>query len=119
MDEWRVLFHRDFVSEFRELPGEAKVALGVVFDLLREFGPRLGRPQVDTLKNSRHGNMKEIRVQTNDDWYRLAFAFDPRKQAVVLCGGTKGGVNSDRFYRSLIATADKRYGDWLEEHNNE
>jgi hypothetical protein len=89
MDDWRLLFHPQFGAEFREMPEETKVALGVVFDLLREFGPRLGRPQVDTLKGSRHGNMKEIRVQTGADWYRLAFAFDPHQQAVVLCGDQK------------------------------
>lgn len=118
MDEWRVLFHADFRSEFRELPGEVKTSLGVVFDLLREFGPRLGRPQVDTLKGSRHSNMKEIRIQTGGDWYRLAFAFDVQQQAVVLCGGAKGGVSQDRFYRWLIKTADGRFDEWSEEQTN-
>jgi hypothetical protein len=119
VDDWRLLFHPEFGDEFRELPNEAKIAIGVVFDLLREFGPRLGRPQVDTLKGSRHTNMKEIRVQTGRDWYRLAFAFDVRKQAVVLCGGTKGGISQDRFYRWLITTADGRFDEWLEEQGNE
>ncbi|MBI4921112.1 MAG: type II toxin-antitoxin system RelE/ParE family toxin [Devosia nanyangense] len=115
MSDWGLIFHPDFGVEFHGLPDEAKVALGVVFDLLREFGPALGRPQIDTLKGSRHANMKEMRVQTGGDWYRLAFAFDPTRNAVVLCGGAKGGISQSRFYARLVSMADERYDERLAE----
>lgn len=115
MGPWIVYFHRDFVAEFRAFPKDAKAALGAAIDRLREQGPTLGRPHVDALKGSRYANMKELRANTADDWYRLAFAFDPHKRAVVLCGGGKGGVDSDRFYVELIHKADERYGVRLKE----
>jgi hypothetical protein len=115
MSEWTLSFHRAFKPEFRALPDDAKLALGEVFDLLRNFGPNLGRPQIDTLKGSRHANMKEIRVQTVGDWYRLAFVFDPTRQAIVLCGSGKGGVSQERFYDWLVTTADRRYDERLKE----
>jgi hypothetical protein len=60
--------------------------------------------------------MKELRLAPADDWYRFAFAFDPRRRAIVLCGGGKGGRSQERFYRTLIARADARFGRWLEEN---
>jgi hypothetical protein len=113
--EWIVEFFDEFRDEFRQLPPHVKVEVGAVFDLLRRFGPTLGRPQVDTLKGSTFANMKEIRADTDDDWYRFAFAFDPQRRAIVLCGGGKGGRNSKQFYRQLVATADRRYAAYLED----
>ena len=73
--------------------------------VLATLGPQLGRPHVDTLKGSKHPNMKELRTGT----IRTAFAFDPRRQAVLLCAGDKGGVNSRRFYTRLVKRADAIY----------
>lgn len=114
MDEWEVVFHPDFVGEFRVLDTEVKIAVGEVFDELREKGPKLGRPDVDTLNGSAYANMKEIRFKAADGVWRFAFAFDPKKRAVVLCGGDKSGVSEDRFYRALIEKADGRFKEWLE-----
>ena len=111
--EWDVVFHPEFVDEFRGLDREIKVGLGAVFDLLREDGPHLGRPHVDTLNGSRHANMKEIRVDVASDWYRCAFAFDPVQRAVVLCGGGKGGGSQKKFYAGLVRVADSRFDEWL------
>ena len=77
--------------------------------LLAEFGPNLGRPTVDTLKGSQHANMKELRFSWNGQVWRVAFAFDPQRQAILLVGGDKGGANQRRFYESLLRVADERY----------
>jgi hypothetical protein len=77
--------------------------------LLSELGPNLGRPTVDTLKGSRHANMKELRFAWSDEVWRVAFGFDPQRQAILLVGGDKGGANQRRFYKRLIAVADDRY----------
>ena len=77
--------------------------------LLRQFGPQLGRPRVDTLKGSRHRNMKELRFAAADGEWRVAFAFDPKRSAILLVAGDKAGVSSKRFYRQLIVRADERF----------
>ena len=79
---------------------------------LEKTGPQLGRPLVDTLKGSKHANMKEMRFKTNGVW-RFAFAFDMYRNAVILIGGNKQGENQKRFYRELIGMADQRFDDWL------
>lgn len=103
-----VLFHPAFAPEFRDLDLEVKKAVGEVFDLLRDNGPSVGRPNVDTLNGSKHANMKEIRIDAVNGAWRFAFAFDRERQAVVLYAGDKTGVSSDQFYRTLIAKADRK-----------
>ena len=75
----------------------------------RCLGPQLGRPRVNTLKGSRHANMKELRCSAADGEWRLAFAFDPRRRAILLVAGDKSGVGERRFYRELIRKADQRF----------
>ncbi len=77
--------------------------------LLEQFGPRLGRPRVDTLKGSRHANMKELRFDADDGVWRVAFAFDPKRKAILLVAGDKSGGSEKRFYQQLIAKANKRF----------
>ena len=79
--------------------------------LLATFGPDLGRPTVDTLKGSRHSNMKELRFSWSGQVWRVAFAFDPQRQAILLVGGDKGGADQRRFYKRSLAVADARYDD--------
>jgi hypothetical protein len=106
---WDVDFHRDFVTEFEELQEAVQDELLAYVAVLEEFGPRLGRPRVDTLKGSRHANMKELRFDAADGVWRFAFAFDPRRRGIVVCGGDKSGSSEKRFYRQLIAKADSRF----------
>jgi len=82
--------------------------------LLEQFGPQLGRPRVDTLKDSRHANMKEMRFDAANGVWRTAFAFDPRRRAILLVAGDKSGGSEKRFYRNLIATADERFDGHLD-----
>ena len=83
--------------------------------MLETFGPQLGRPHVDTLKGSKHGNMKELRFEAADGVWRAAFAFDAKRRALVLVAGdkAKAGASEKRFYRSLIARADARFDSHL------
>jgi len=82
--------------------------------LLQQFGPVLGRPAVDTLKGSKHSNMKELRFRAEGGVWRVAFAFDPERAAILLVGGDKSGVGSGRFYKGLIRRADARFDQHLE-----
>ena len=69
----------------------------------------MGRPRVNTLNGSRHANMKELRFSAADGEWRVAFAFDPKRRAILLVAGDKSGVSEKRFYRQLIAKADERF----------
>lgn len=80
---------------------------------LEMMGPSTGRPHVDTLEGSRYPNMKELRFEAANDEWRVAFAFDPKRVAVMLVGGGKVGVSEKRFYKALIKRADARYAEHL------
>jgi hypothetical protein len=109
MVKWAVDLHDDFVPEYNELHGDVQDELLAHIKLLEQFGPQLGRPRADTLNGSRHANMKELRFDAADGVWRFAFAFDPKRQAIVLCGGDKSGVSEKRFYQQLIGKADARF----------
>jgi len=64
---------------------------------------------VDTLKGSNHANMKELRFGALNGVWRVAFAFDPTRKAILLVGGDKSGVSEKKFYKRLIAKADERF----------
>jgi len=105
---WEVVFHEEFEHEFERLPESVQDELLAHARLLKQFGPQLGRPRADTLNGSRHANMKELRFDAADGVWRVAFAFDPKRRAVLLACGDKSGGSEKRFYRQLIAKADAR-----------
>ena len=110
---WTVLFHDAFDAEFQALDADLQDELLAHAKLLAEFGPNLGRPTVDGLKGSKHANMKELRFGWAVGIWRVAFAFDPQRQAILLVGGDKGGADQRRFYKRLIALADERFDEHL------
>lgn len=107
--KWKVDFDPAFDTEFDDLPIGVQDELLAQAKFLEVFGPRLGRPRVDTLKGSRHTNMKELRFEAENGVWRVAFAFDPERRAILLVAGDKSGVGEKRFYRQLIKKADKRF----------
>jgi hypothetical protein len=106
---WIVIFHEDFEVEFDALPSAVADELLAQARLLAHFGPGLGRPRVDTLSGARHANLKELRFDAANGVWRVVFAFDPKRQAILLVAGDKAGVGQKRFYRQLILKADERY----------
>ena len=107
--KWRVDLHDEFVPEYRKLPEDVQDELLAHIEVLEQIGPQLGRPRVDTLKGSRHTNMKELRFNAANGVWRFAFAFDPERTAIIFCGGDKSGGGERRFYNQLIAKADARF----------
>lgn len=85
--------------------------------LLRQYGHQLARPYADTLYGSKFNNMKELRIQINGDPYRAFYAFDPIRQAIVLCAGNKIG-NEKQFYKQMIPLADELYQKHLDKLAN-
>lgn len=106
---WPVEFDDEFKSEFDEFADAVKIELLARAHVLERFGPSLGRPAVDTLAGSAFRNMKELRFNVAGGMWRIAFAFDPGRKAILLCGGDKSGKDQRRFYEKLIRLADRRF----------
>lgn len=111
--EWTVEFYNKFEEEFDVLHEDVRDELLAHALLLEKFGPQLGRPSVDTLKGSKHANMKELRFKASNGVWRVAFAFDTRRHAILLVAGDKSGGSEKRFYKELIRKADERFSDHL------
>jgi hypothetical protein len=116
---WAVVFHEEFDPEFELLAAEVQDELLAHARLLAQFGPTLGRPRVDTLEGSRHANLKELRFDAAGGVWRVAFAFDPLRRAVLLVAGDKAGKSTGRFYRTLIRRADERFDAWLSKERDD
>ena len=114
---WVVRFHPEFDREHELLAVDVQDELLAHIELLEALGPQLGRPNADTLNGSRYANMKGLRFNAGNGAWRVAFAFDPDRQAILLVAGDKSGVSERRFYRQLIRTADDRYHRHLEQLN--
>ena len=105
----------EFEPELWALPSEVRVELLAQARVIEMFGPKAGRPRIDTLKGSKHANMKELRFDAGGGVWRVAFAFDPERKAAVLAAGDKSGGSEKTFYRRLIAIADKRFDAHLQQ----
>src|SRR5437868_4129088 len=106
---WHVTTTPDFDEWFADLAEDGQAELIAKVELLKLLGPKLGRPHADTLKGSKHANMKELRADTSDKVLRVAFAFDPNRAAILLVAGDKSGVSQKRFYKRLISKADELF----------
>lgn len=106
---WTIDIHPDFEAEYQEYTVAVRKELFAKVKLLEEFGPQLKRPHADTLEGSKYDNMKELRFKANNGVWRIAFAFDPDREAILLVGGDKSGTSEKRFYKTLIAKADERF----------
>ncbi|MEM7591815.1 MAG: type II toxin-antitoxin system RelE/ParE family toxin [Cyanobacteria bacterium P01_A01_bin.83] len=110
---WVVEFHPLFAEEYHGFSEAVQDRLLEEIAMLEEFGSQLGRPIVDTLNNSKHSNMKELRFNADNGVWRTAFAFDPERKAILLVAGDKSRSSQKRFYKRLLKKADERYSDHL------
>ncbi|MGL4930159.1 MAG: type II toxin-antitoxin system RelE/ParE family toxin [Plesiomonas sp.] len=109
---WEIVTVDRFDQWFLSLDESEQESILVGLFKLKEIGPMLGRPDVDTLTGTKKvKNLKELRVQHNGKPYRIFFAFDPLRQAVMLCGGDKTG--NKRFYDVMIPIAEKEFSSYL------
>lgn len=97
-----------FDEWFKFLDNADRVNVMASLIVLREKGPALSRPYADTVKGSRHHNMKELRVQSKGNPIRAFFVFDPIRRGILLCAGNKAGCEK-RFYDVMIPLADAEY----------
>jgi hypothetical protein len=108
---WEIEYTGEFENWWDGLTVEEQESVAIVVQVLSEDGPRLGRPRVDTVRESRHANMKELRIQHQGRPYRVLFAFDPRRVAILLIGGDKTGDSA--WYERNVPIADRLYDEHL------
>ncbi|TNH06645.1 type II toxin-antitoxin system RelE/ParE family toxin [Testudinibacter sp. TR-2022] len=111
--EWTVITTELFNNWITEQDESTRESVLSSLNILRSFGHHLARPYVDTLKGSQYPNMKELRIQHQGKPLRAFFAFDPLRQAIVLCAGDKS--NDKKFYEKMIRIADNEFTDYLQE----
>jgi hypothetical protein len=109
---WEVEYTDEFGAWWDALDEDEQESVAASVELLRQVGPHLSRPHADTLFGSKHSNMKELRTQHRGRPLRTLFAFDPRRNAILLIGGDKTG--DDRFYERMIPLADRLYDEHME-----
>ena len=102
----------EFDSWFTPLEEALQDDILFVVRLLEEHGPQLRRPYADTLEGTSLSNLKELRVQHRDEPYRILFAFDPKREALLLIGGNKAG--DKRWYKRMIPIAETIFERHLE-----
>ena len=105
---WQVELHVEFLPEFLALAEGVQTELAAALVVLEQVGPALGRPLVDTIKGSSIANLKELRFSADGGVWRTLFAFDANRVAIVVAVGNKRGVSQARFYKALIAKAERR-----------
>ena len=107
---WEVEYTDEFAEWWDTLTAKEQDSIDPGVLLLQERGPAVGRPWVDTIKTSRHPNMKELRSRGGH--LRILFAFDPRRTAILLVGGDKRGQWST-WYEQAVPIADQLYDNHL------
>lgn len=107
MVAWEVEFTDEFEAWWQGLAEEVQEKVRASVKLLEDLGVNLGFPHCSGVAHSRHGAMRELRVQVQGEPFRILYAFDPRRVAILLIGGSKTG--QDRWYETFIPLADDLY----------
>ncbi len=113
---WEVEYTDEFEEWWETLTELEQDSITAAVNRLIVYGPTLGRPYADTIRASRHANMKELRPRGGT--IRILFAFDPRRVAILLLGGDKRGQWQE-WYATAIPRADHLYDEHLEELRQE
>lgn len=114
---WEVEYTDGFERWWNGLSENEQTDIAAVVQLLEQMGPQLPHPYCSGINGSRHRHMRELRVQHEGRPYRILYAFDPRRTAILLTGGDKTG--NDRWYVEFIPIADRLYDEHLQELKDE
>jgi hypothetical protein len=117
MTAWKVEYTDEFEDWWDTLDADTQNAIDVAVGVLEQKGPDLRFPFSSGIKGSRHRRMRELRVQHKGKPYRVLYAFDRRRVAILLIGGLK--ADDDRWYERYVPRADDLYDDHLREIREE
>jgi hypothetical protein len=110
---WDVEFSDEFGEWWDGLTAAEQKSVDFTVSLLQELGPTLKMPHSSSVQMSRYKHMRELRIQHEGRPYRVLYAFDPRRTAMLLIGGEKTG--NDRWYEECVPHADAIYDRHLRE----
>jgi hypothetical protein len=114
---WAVEFSDEFGEWWDGLDAAEQKSVDFSVILLSEAGPTLKMPHSSGVESSRHKHMRELRIQHQGRPYRVLYAFDSRRTAILLIGGDKSG--NDRWYEKYVPKGDDIYDQHLKELENE
>lgn len=109
---WEVALTDECRDWYLGLTEAEQDSIAVVIGLLEERGASLPHPHSSGVEGSRHTRMRELRIQHQGRPYRILYAFDPRRTAILLIGGDKTG--NKRWYREFVPVADRLYDEHVE-----
>jgi len=114
---WEVEFTDEFEAWWNSLDEDEQESIATAIQLLQAKGPTLPFPYSSDVRGSRHGRIRELRIQHGGAPYRVLYAFDPRRVAILLLGGNKAG--DDRWYEENVPRADALFDQHLAELKDE
>jgi len=114
---WTVEYTDEFGGWYEGLGEDVQDDIDRVVGLLEVHGPQLPFPYSSGIEGSAHAHMRELRVQSGGRPFRIFYAFDSRRVAILLIGGNKAGHR--RFYEEMIALADRLYDEYIVELRRE
>jgi hypothetical protein len=111
---WDVEYTDEFETWWiNELDNAGRESVAAYIELLEQRGPALEYPYSSGIRRSRYSHLRELRIQHKTRPYRVLYAFDPRRTAILLIGGTKKG--DDRWYEVNVPLAEKLYATHMEQ----
>lgn len=110
---WSVEYTDEFGAWWDSLSAAEQESVAASVGLLEQLGPDLPFPHSSGIAGSRHKRLRELRVQHRGRPFRILYAFDPGRTAVLLVGGDKSG--QDRWYDEFVPLADRLYDEHLAE----
>ena len=114
---WQVEFTEEFETWWNTLDEAEQIKIDATVRLLEEYGPDLPYPMSSGVNGSRHSRMRELRIQVRGRPFRVLYAFDLKRVAILLLGGDKTG--DDRWYEVNVPIADQLYDRHLVELKRE
>jgi hypothetical protein len=114
---WNVEYTDEFGLWWNGLDEGEQIDVDACVRLLEAKGPNLSFPYSSGVKGSKHSHMRELRIQHAGEPYRVLYAFDPLRNAILLMGGNKTG--NKRWYDEFVPRAERLYDTHLEELEKE
>lgn len=105
--EWCVEYSDNFGAWWDTLSEEEQEDVYTVVGLVKKLGPTLPFPYSSKINDSKYSHLRELRIQHAGRPYRILYAFDPNRTAILLVGGDKTG--DDRWYTTNIPIAEAQY----------
>ena len=115
--KWNIEYTNEFGDWWKTLSETEQEDIAAIVGILEEKGTQLPFPFSSGIEESKYSHMRELRIQSQSKPIRVLYAFDPRRSAILLIGGNKGG--NKRWYKVYVPIADKLYGEHIEELEKE